>query len=342
MSSFFFWFVVLKRKLFILMRDDESNLIIRYLQGTLSKEETDAFYGWVNAGEVNKKLFFEVKAIYDEAISHNQHINIEKSWLRLLKKKQQTSRSYSLWRKVASYAAIVIIAVSLTSIFFIFAKDKTEVVATRYIGGDGLEADFVVLPDGTRVSLGSKTTFHYDPDYGQSRRNVYLEGEAYFEVSPQKSKPFIVHLDGMTVEALGTAFNVMAYPGDSLFTTTLLEGSVRLIAEQLSQPVVLKPDQQFIYNRNQSKAAVQQVDAKDYIAWTTGYYYFSEQTLEAILHRLSYVYGITFDVQFEKLNQTTFTGTFYRGQSARDLMEIINLSVPIKYKIEDHYVTIYE
>lgn len=324
------------------MRDNGSNFIIGYLQGRLSKEETDAFYEWVNGDEEHKKLFFEVKAIYEATLSNDRHINIEKSWLRLLKKKQQTSRNYSLWKKVASYAAIAIIAISLTSIFFIFAQDKTEVVASRYIGGDGLEADFVVLPDGTRVSLGSKTTFHYDPDYGQSRRNVYLEGEAYFEVSPQKNKPFVVHINGMTVEALGTAFNVMAYPGDSLFTTTLLEGSVRLIAEQLSQPVILKPDQQFVYNRNQSKASVQQVDAKDYIAWTTGYYHFSEQTLEAILHRLSYVYGITFDVQFEKLNQTTFTGTFYRGQSARDLMEIINLSVPIKYKIEDHYVTIYE
>ncbi|MDR2920025.1 MAG: DUF4974 domain-containing protein [Tannerella sp.] len=324
------------------MRDNESNLIIRHLQGSLPKEETDAFYEWVNEDEEHKKLFFEVKAIYDEAIFHNRHIDIEKSWLRLLKKKQQTTRSHSLWRKVASYAAIAIIAVSFSSIFFIFNADKSEIVASRYIGGDGIEADVVVLPDGTRVSLGSKTTFHYDPDYGQSKRNVYLEGEAYFEVSPQKEKPFIVHINGMTVEALGTAFNVMAYPGDSLFITTLLEGSVRLIAEQLSQPVILKPDQQLVYNRNQHIARVDQVNASDYTAWTTGYYHFSEQTLESILHRLSYVYGITFDVQFEKLNQTTFTGTFYRGQSAKDLMEIINLSVPIKYKVEDHHVTIYE
>lgn len=324
------------------MRDNESNLIIKYLQGTLSKEETDAFFDWINANEANRKLFFEVKAIYEAAISNSRSIDIEKSWQRLLKKKQQKPFIYILWNKVASYAAIAIIAISLTSVFFIFTQDKTEIVASRYIGGDGLEADVVILPDGTRVSLGSKTNFHYDPDFGQSKRSVYLEGEAYFEVGSQKNKPFVVHINGMTVEALGTSFNVMAYPGDSLFVTTLLEGTVRLLTEHQSQSTVLKPNQQFIYNRNHHTTFVHQVDAKDYIAWTTGYYHFSEQTLESILHRLSYVYGITFDIKPKNLNNTAFTGTFYRGQSAKDLMEIINLSVPIKYKVEDHHVTIYE
>jgi ferric-dicitrate binding protein FerR (iron transport regulator) len=324
------------------MKEDEPNLIIKYLQGTLSGEEKDAFYDWVNMDEANKKLFFEVKAIYEAALSNNRSINTMKSWQRLLKKKQQKPHTYKLWKRIASYAAVGIIAVSLTSLFYKITKDVPEAIVTRYIGGDGLEADVVVLPDGTRVSLGSKTTFHYNPDYGQSKRNVYLEGEAYFEVSAQKEKPFIVHINGMTVEALGTAFNVMAYPGDSLFVTTLLEGSVRLIAERLSHPVILKPDRQFVYNRNRHTAYVHQVDASDYVAWTTGYYHFSDQTLQAILHRLSYVYGITFDLKSQQLNDAEFTGTFYRGQSAKDLMEIINLSVPLRYKIDDHHVTIYE
>jgi len=324
------------------MKEEEPNLIIKYLQGTLSKEKKDDFYNWVNADETNKKLFFEVKAIYDATSSGNYSVDLEKSWQRLLAKRQQKPSYLHLWKKVASYAATIAIAICLTSLFFVFTKDEPKIVASQYIGGDGLEADVVVLPDGTRISLGSKTTFHYDPDYGQSKRHVYLEGEAYFKVNKLEGKPFIVHINGFTVEALGTAFNVMAYPGDSLFITTLQEGSIRLLAEHNSQPVILKPNQQFVYNRNRLMAEVHQVDAKDYIAWTTGYYYFSEQTLESILHRLSYVYGITFDVQSERLNHTTFTGTFYRGQSAKDLMEIINLSVPIKYKVEDRHVTIYQ
>jgi len=92
-----------------------------------------------------------------------------------------------------------------------------------YVGGDGLEADVVVLPDGTRVSLGTRTSFSYDSRYGKSERIVQLEGEAYFEVAKDKDKPFIVKTKEQSIEALGTKFNVSAYPTDSLLTTTLLE-----------------------------------------------------------------------------------------------------------------------
>ena len=318
------------------------NLIIKYIENSLSEEEREAFYGWVNACEPNKKLFFEAKAVYEAAASERRSIDVENSWQRLLlKKTAKKSRVYHLWVKVASYAAIVIFAVGITSVFFIINEDKHEIVASCYIGGDGLEADVVILPDGTRVYLGSKTKFYYEPDYGQSFRNVYLEGEAYFEVKSMSNNPFIVKINGMKVEALGTSFNVMAYPGDSLFIATLLEGSIRLTTDHNSKQTILKPNQQFVYNKEILRTKVKNVNAKDYIIWTTGYYYFYEQTLESILHRLNYVYGITSDIKSEQLKNTTFTGKFYRGQSLKELMEIINLSVPVKYKIKDHHVIIF-
>lgn len=112
----------------------------------------------------------------------------------------------------------------VTSTVFIFSSKEHDGLITRYVGGDGLEADVVVLPDGTRVSLGSRTSFSYDSRYGKSKRVVYLEGEAYFEVAKEKDKPFIVETKEQSIEALGTKFNVAAYPTDSLLTTTLLDG----------------------------------------------------------------------------------------------------------------------
>lgn len=75
-----------------------------------------------------------------------------------------------------------------------------------------------------------------------------------------------------------------------------------------------------IYNRNTQSALLQQVDANRFVSWTTGYYYFPEQSLEAILYRLSHVYGVQFTVKSEALNHRTFTGTFYRGQSIKDII----------------------
>ena len=200
----------------------------------------------------------------------------------------------------------------------------------------------ISLEDGTRVWLNSESTLKYPEVFTGTTREVFLEGEAYFEVAKDKDKPFIVKTKEQSIEALGTKFNVSAYPTDSLLTTTLLEGSVLLTTQNLLHPMVLKPNEQFVYNKRTRSALLQQVDANRFVSWTTGYYYFPEQSLEAILYRLSHVYGVQFTVKSEALKRRTFTGTFYRGQSIKDIMEIIHLSIPVRYKIDDHHVTISE
>ena len=200
----------------------------------------------------------------------------------------------------------------------------------------------ISLEDGTRVWLNSESTLKYPEVFTGTTREVFLEGEAYFEVAKDKDKPFIVKTKEQSIEALGTKFNISAYPTDSLLTTTLLEGSVLLTTQNLLHPTVLKPNEQFVYNKRTRSALLQQVDANRFVSWTTGYYYFPEQSLEAILYRLSHVYGVQFTVKSEALKRRTFTGTFYRGQSIKDIMEIIHLSIPVRYKIDDHHVTISE
>ncbi|GGJ80750.1 FecR family protein [Parabacteroides faecis] len=322
------------------MKEEPFELIIKYLQGQLDEQGINDFYSWVNENAENKKVFFETKAIYDACHSNKMHDDIDKSWNRLLKKKNNRQKKIK-WLQFGNYAAVSFITVCLTSLFLTLNKEEDK-IATRYIGGDGLNADIVELPDGTQVCLGSKTVFYYENDYGKRQRTVYLEGEAYFVVAKQKDKPFIVKTKEQNIEALGTKFNVTAYASDSLLTTTLLEGVVRLTTDNISHQTVLRPNQQFIYNRNTHLTDIKKVDAKQFTAWTTGYYYFPEQSLEAMLYRLSHVYGVQFTVESDALNKRTFTGTFYRGQSIKDIMEIINLSIPIKYKIDDHHITVSE
>ncbi|MDD2953566.1 MAG: FecR family protein [Parabacteroides sp.] len=265
------------------------------------------------------------------------------SWERLVRKRESSgSYAHRIWRSWGKYVAVAVITVILTSSLFPVLGNRSESLPIRYVGGNGLEADVAILPDGSRVSLGSKTNFYCDAHYGDKDRVVYLEGEAYFEVAKEKDKPFIVKVKGQDIEALGTKFNVMAYPKDSLFITTLQEGCVKLTTLDLSKPMFLKPDHQFVYNRCTHAASITRVDANQFISWTSGYYYFPEQTLEAILYRLGHVYGIDFSVKSERLNKQIFTGTFYRGQSPKNIMEIINLSIPIKYEIDEHKVTLWE
>lgn len=325
------------------MENEHSDLIIGYLQGRLQGRSLDDFYVWVNENAENKRLFFETKALYEASLPFHKASEIHDSWLRLLdKRKSRQRKRFSLLIRISTYAAVAMFATAITSIAFVFSSREYGTQITSYVGGNGIEVDVIVLPDGTRVSLGTQTSFSYDSRYGKSERVVQLEGEAYFEVTKEKNKPFIVKTKEQSIEALGTKFNVSAYPTDSLLTTTLLEGSVLLTTQNLLHPTILKPNEQFIYNKKTQLTILQQVDANQFVSWTTGYYFFPEQSLEAILYRLSHVYGVQFTIESETLSRRTFTGTFYRGQSIKDIMEIIHLSIPIRYKIDDHHVTISE
>ena len=214
------------------------------------------------------------------------------------------------------------------------AKEKPQEAEVIAVGPGGMVDGKEVT---MQVAVGDKVIYSK-----YAGTDVELDGEAYFEVAKDKDKPFIVKTKEQSIEALGTKFNVSAYPTDSLLTTTLLEGSVLLTTQNLLHPTVLKPNEQFVYNKRTRSALLQQVDANRFVSWTTGYYYFPEQSLEAILYRLSHVYGVQFTVKSEALKRRTFTGTFYRGQSIKDIMEIIHLSIPVRYKIDDLHVTISE
>ena len=151
------------------MEDRRSELVIKYLQGQLDTQDINDFYTWVNENVENKKVFFEIKAVYDACYTNRMQNDMEGSWDRLLKKRKVFyPRKKSRWLQLGNYAAVSLITVCLTSLFLTFNKDEDK-IATRYIGGDGLDADVVELPDGTQVCLGSKTVFHYENDYGRKK-----------------------------------------------------------------------------------------------------------------------------------------------------------------------------
>lgn len=320
-----------------------SDLIIGFLKGILTDDETNRFYDWINAAPENKEIFFEAKMIYDVCLSQGKgnSRDIDKSWYRLLEKRRQKNRLYPLFQRIRPYAAAVIITIALTSVTFFTIGSFSVMPVAQYVSGDGIVADRILLSDGTQVCMGSRTKFRYDSQYGRDKRVVYLEGEAFFDVAKQKGKPFIVVVNGQTIEALGTKFNVEAYPADSIATTTLLEGSVCLVSDSVYAPTILKPNQQYIYNRNRGSYDVEQVEASLYTSWISGYYYFRDESLEGILGRLGHIYGIDFRIQSDKLKERKFTGTFYRGQSIKDILDVINISIPIQYRIDEQEVVIY-
>ena len=155
-------------------------------------------------------------------------------------------RNYQLliWRA----AAIFLLAVSSISIYLMLEKDRPEKdLVECYI--PTAEIHELTLPDGTHVMLNSKSTLLYPEQFTGATRSVYLIGEANFKVKPDKKHPFIVKANDYQVTALGTEFNVNAYPESHELIATLLEGCVKVEFNNLMSNVILKPNEQLIYNK---------------------------------------------------------------------------------------------
>ena len=124
----------------------------------------------------------------------------------------------------------------------------------------------LILSDGSRVWLNSDTRLRYPVSFIGEKREVYLEGEAYFEVS-HSDKPFEVHGGGQCVRVLGTSFNVMAYGDESKVQTTLVSGSVRVVLDQSDKTVLLTPGHQAEMDKNSGKITMREVNVENYIGW---------------------------------------------------------------------------
>ncbi|MBZ4034167.1 FecR domain-containing protein [Flavobacterium sp. 17A] len=187
----------------------------------------------------------------------------------------------------------------------------------------------VNLSDGTKVWLNSKSTLKYPVEFSGNKRNVTLEGEAYFEVSKDSHSPFTVKTKSGNVTVLGTHFNVSAYDEDHNFETTLAEGKVKVSG--VNQSVVLNPGQQ-ARSKNAGLSVVD-VDAAVYTSWKDGKFYFENENLKNILTKMARWYN--FNVKFEQkaLEQIKFTGIVLKDEPIDQFLDVISKSSNIKYKI---------
>ena len=323
------------------MEEGRSELVIKYLQGQLDTQGINDFYTWVNENVENKKVFFEIKAVYDACYTNRMQNDMEGSWDRLLKKRKVFyPRKKSRWLQLGNYAAVSFITVCLTSLFLTFNKDEDK-IATRYIGGDGLDADVVELPDGTQVCLGSKTVFHYENDYGRKERTVYLEGEAYFEVARNHEKPFMVKSPAIDVRVLGTSFNIKCRPDNSFAETTLIEGEVEVKDKSDKGRITLLPGQKAVLNRVTGRMQVKQVDPKMEIVWHNDLIPFEKSSIFQIAAALERFYGVKIILSPDVDSTNTYSGVLKKKDNIESVLNSLRNSIPFNYKkVDDNNIFI--
>lgn len=187
----------------------------------------------------------------------------------------------------------------------------------------------LVLSDGTKVWLNSESTLKFPMQFVGNDRKVELTGEAYFEVTENKKKPFSVSVKNTEIKVLGTHFNINAY---NMVNTTLIEGSVKL--KSGVNEVLLKPGE-FGVKNNKGKFDVGEADIEAVVAWRNGYFVFRDETIKSMMEKVSRWYDVDVEYQ-ENVGEKEFYGKISRELNLKELLKNIELTGSVKFKIVEN------
>ncbi|MDR2969138.1 MAG: FecR domain-containing protein [Tannerellaceae bacterium] len=292
---------------------DEINILRSYVLETkdtsLINDLQELWLSYDGAGERNRESF-------DEVLHSIQDV--------ILSEKRKPALFFI--RRIA--AAVLLPVFLLSTVYLYLEKEsiKTSISREYRLEAEKGERASIILPDGTKVYLNSESSLSYPASYVVDNRSVYLSGEAYFEVTHDPAHPFVVTTDKARVQVYGTAFNICAYPADTIFEATLVEGKVEVtLCDDSEQSVFLKPNQKASYNTGSGRLQVHSTDLRIETAWKRGDLIFRSQPLEAIFNKLESFYGATIYAK-GTYPENLFTGSFHEDE----IGEVLN-------NLQQHY-----
>ncbi|TJZ60022.1 DUF4974 domain-containing protein [Sphingobacterium olei] len=197
----------------------------------------------------------------------------------------------------------------------------------------------VILPDKTKVWLNAASSIRFSPAFDDPHsREVFLKGEAYFEVSKDKKRPFIVVMDKQRVTVLGTHFNINGYTDEPAVKTTLIEGSVGVSGLHKSDIHVLQPGQQSEVKNDGIR--IQKVDIDQVVDWKNGYFKFVEEDMGSIMRKIARWYDM--DIQdVDLLPEGGFSGRISRNKNLSQVLRMIEeASGSVQFKIEERRIIV--
>ncbi|MCI1778497.1 MAG: FecR domain-containing protein [Bacteroidales bacterium] len=290
------------------MRED---LLYKYFRGTATEKEEKEILDWVESSPENEKelkkerLLFDIE-LFDGKGSGKSNI-LQGKVFRVIK-----------WGlRVAAVVVVVICCFTLAKDYSYYNHAVMQTFTVP--AGDHAE---LVLADGSRIWLNSRSTLRYPAFFGRRTRDVSLEGEAYFEVAENKKIPFYVHTDYNTIKVVGTHFNVYAYKGSTDFKTTLLQGVVDIYTKGSDKRIARLMKGEY-FEAESGKNIVGKTNSLDILKWRDGLYCFYDMPFRNILGRLSKYFGVEIVVEDPEVLDYKCTGKFLQRDGIEHILGVI-------------------
>ena len=193
----------------------------------------------------------------------------------------------------------------------------------------------MILPDGSVIFLNADSRIRYSVDGQNGVREVFLSGEAWFDVEKNKEKPFVVHTPLYDINVAGTQFNVKAYEAENEVTTTLEKGEVVICSAgsiRLAENIVLKPGEQATLSAGSKELAIREVNTNWFTSWKDNKLIFVNMNLKDLVVLLERKYGVDIEIKNKEILNLHFDGTI-KDESIFEILEIIKKTLPVSYKI---------
>ena len=315
-------------------------LIEKYLDGNASTAEVKELCEWIKN---NDSLDRWIMQAIERSDSHLDEEVYERLYTRIkenIESREKKSHRRFSFVPMLRWAAVVCLPIIAALAVYELGLDSKVDTLPLVVTAESGERAKVQLPDGTKVNINSASQISYPHDFNGKKRIVELDGEAYFEVTPDKERPFVVKAAGLEITVLGTAFDVCAYKDDSEVSVVLLTGKVDVASE--SDRYVMQPDEKLVYDRNTGTMQVGKVYSKEYVEWTDGNLRFENESLENIVKVLSRVYNvkIVFDSAFPE-GQYFFTGSIGSG-GITNALDILSMTSSLHYEVRDSVIVLHK
>lgn len=351
------------------------DLIISFLKGEISPEEGLALGNWINLEPANKKYFKQIYKVWNSVDMMQDDTEMDRvlqkihSQLNSMHKPEPKHLLRNFILSIGKWAAVVLVSVCTGAfIYHLYINENLSLSQPHTYNEITVplgSKSKIHLPDGTEVILNAGSRLKYKMDFGSILREVDLIGEGYFKVAKQKDRPFIVHTNNANIKALGTEFNVKAYPDENITETILVEGSVAVnrIAtsamknnDQLSKEIILKPGQKLqLINVAVSRSGKKipksrKIEAIDNVenlevlkvlpsnlkietSWKDNRWIVQGENLESLAVLLSRKFNVNIYVKDAELKNYKFSGTI-ENETIEQVFSIMKYTIPISYAID--------
>lgn len=348
----------------------KEDIVWSFLAGELSPQEEIEVVKWCNESSSNQKCFDELKAIWmatfkvEDKTTKDDDINFKEILSKIRAKPTDRIKKRKLVHKhLLRVAAAIILLYSLSLSYFSLFQNRDEQYI-EVITKRGKQSE-IFLPDGTHIWLNSESSLKYPNKISGKKVDIFLEGEAYFNVAKLKGRDFTVNAGEIEITVQGTSFNVKAYNNDNRIETTLDEGKITVTnwnnKKQELKPITMKPNQHLVINPAENIYKIYNLTCKKvqtntqkplitgniethngaaiFTAWKDGVLVFKNKRFEDLEKELERWYDVQIVMEDPLLKEARYTGVFEK-ESLQTALKALSLSLPFKYTLTPDSVII--